>query len=107
MSFWFALHRAAAAQRGGVELVLVLHVQLEALRRHAGIPDGPGAAVDLAQDVLAGRAALLDADMFEELAVEASSVPEMRRRNKGFRRERKISSTSSTRERKRSRVSRQ
>src|SRR6185436_6090550 len=40
------------AQRHQVELVLVLHVRLEALRRLAAVAGRPAAAVDLAQEVL-------------------------------------------------------
>ena len=47
---------AACAQRLDVEHVHVAHVRLQALGRLAGVADGPGAAVDLAQRVLHRRA---------------------------------------------------
>jgi hypothetical protein len=67
-----ALHRPAhAEQRGRIELVLVLHVQLHALRALPGVADHPGAAIELARDVLGHRLAVLDCDALEQLVGEA------------------------------------
>ena len=59
------------AQRHQVELVLVLHVRLQPLRRLAGIAGGEAAAVDLAQQILRRRPLVLDLDVLEHLVGEA------------------------------------
>ena len=58
-------------QRDQVEVLLVGHVQLEALRRLAAIAGRPAAAIDLAQDVLGNRPIVLDLDVLEHLVGEA------------------------------------
>ena len=72
-----ALDRTAHPQRrGAVELVLMLHVQLQAFGRLAGIADCPGAAVDLAKDVFRHRYTVLDTDVLEQLVGEAELLGE-------------------------------
>src|SRR5262249_36525068 len=67
-----AFHRVGRADgRGGMEFVLVLHVQLEALGALAGVADRPGAAVDLTQNVLGNRLVVLHLDVFHELVTVA------------------------------------
>ena len=67
-----ALGRAVLRpQRDQVEVLLVRHVQLQALRRLAAIAGRPAAAVDLAQDVLGHRHVVLDLDVLEHPVGEA------------------------------------
>ena len=70
-----------AAQRLRVEGVHEAHVGLEALGRLAGVADGPGAAVDLAQHVLDERLVpaglvLDELDVLHELGAEAELLRE-------------------------------
>ena len=64
------------AQRHEVELVLVLHMRLEALRRLPAIAGRPAAAVDLAQDVLGHRLSSVDLDVLEHPLGEAELLRE-------------------------------
>ena len=57
--------------REHVEVVLVRHVRLQALRRLAAVAGRPAAAVDLAQDVLGHGQIVLDLDVLEHLVGEA------------------------------------
>ena len=59
-----------------VELGLVLHVGLEALRRLTAISGRPPAAIDLAQDVLSRYRAVLHLDVLEHLVGEAELLRE-------------------------------
>jgi hypothetical protein len=65
-----------ALQRGLVEGVLVGHVQLEPLRRLAGVADGPHAAVELAGDVFDVRLVAFDRDVLEHLGRQAELLRE-------------------------------
>ena len=62
--------------REHVEVVLVRHVRLQALRRLAAVAGRPAAAVDLAQDVLGHRQVVLDLDVLEHLVGEAELLGE-------------------------------
>src|SRR5260221_8409573 len=56
----------ARAQRDQIEVLLMIPVQFEALRRLAGIAGAPATAVDLAQQILGRRHAVLDLDVHEQ-----------------------------------------
>ena len=73
-----AVARAAVGlERHRVEGVLVLHVQLQALRRLARVADRQRAAVELARHVLRQHAALVvDLDVLEHLLLEAELLGE-------------------------------
>ena len=60
-----------SAQRYQVELVLVLHMRLEALRRLTAIAGGPSATIDFAQHVFCDRQIVLDLDVLEHQISEA------------------------------------
>ena len=59
------------AQRHQIELVLVLHVRLQPLRRLAGVAGAPASAIHFAQDVLGHRTVAFDLDVLEHLVGEA------------------------------------
>ena len=59
------------AKRDQIEILLVRHVQLDPLRRLAGVTGAPGSAVHLAQNVLGHRAVVLDLDLLEHQISES------------------------------------
>ena len=59
------------AQRDKVEVLLVRHVQLQALRRLTAVARRPATAIDLAQDVLRDRQVVLHLDVLEHLVAKA------------------------------------
>src|SRR5664280_1324264 len=62
--------------RAHVEVFLVGHVRLQALRRLAAVAGGPAAAVDLAKDVFRHRQIVLDLDVLEHQLGEAEFLGE-------------------------------
>src|SRR3569623_3076641 len=62
------LRRARSHQS---ELVLVLHMRLQALGRLAAVTGGPATANDFAQNVFRRRQIVLDLDVLEQLVSEA------------------------------------
>ena len=67
-----ALARPRLGQQGGrVEGVLVVHVQLEPLRRAAAVADGPAGAVNFTQDVFDHRLVVHHRDVLAQFAGKA------------------------------------
>src|SRR5258708_14094246 len=62
------------SQGDELEVLLVGHVQLEALRRLATIAGRPAAAIDLAEDVLGDGPVALDLDVLEHPVSEAQPL---------------------------------
>src|SRR3546814_2738828 len=66
------LRRVLRRPKGNdIELVLMLHMRLEALRRLAAITGRPAAAIDLPQKILGARHVVLDLDVLEQRVGEA------------------------------------
>src|SRR5258708_19567818 len=63
------------SQGDELEVLLVGHVQLEALRRLATIAGRPAAAIDLAEDVLGDGPVALDLYVLEHPVTEAHPLP--------------------------------